>query len=95
MAERTFKDILEAHHTFPGEYVFRVIGATATDLPDIRTAIEKRLHDAGITGFRVVTQTSARGSYTTFRIFATVDSADQVVQLSDELKNVPGVRMVL
>ena len=95
MIKPSFREILEAHHAFPGEYVFRVIGANLDDMPDLRQVLERRLRDAGVTEFRFVCQESRQGNYTAYRIYAQVDTVDQVVDLSSIFQRLAGVKAVL
>jgi putative lipoic acid-binding regulatory protein len=95
MSSQSFRDVLNQSHTFPGEYVFRVIGANTAQVSELRAVLEAHLRTAGVHEFRFVHQHSAKGSYTAYRIFARVESAEQVVDLTETFQRTSGVRLVM
>jgi putative lipoic acid-binding regulatory protein len=86
------RELLEAAHTFPGEYLIKAFGP-ATD--PFRTQIEEAGRAA--VGARLVLseRLSSKGNSICITLTLTAETVDEVILAYDRLHDVPGLRMIL
>lgn len=90
--ERTLA-LLEANHTFPGEYGFRVVTK-----PGHRPAVVSAVRAAGGEGLdiiRVGERPSRKGNWVSVHVDVTVQSAEVVVAVYEVLASLDGVVMTM
>lgn len=90
----SMRALLEQHHTFPGPYVFRVIGAAKGDSVDVQAGIEQTLGAQAIS-FTLTTQPSSAGRFVSYRVNAHLETVEQVLSLTSQLQQLPGVKFVV
>jgi uncharacterized protein len=84
--------LLERHHRFPSEYMFKVIGFAGPDfLPAVRRAAESVLGALEEPGRQVRGRPSSGGRYLAVTLEVTVADAAQVLAIYAALKLVQGV----
>lgn len=86
--------LLEEHHTFPGEYTFRVIGHHQT-AKGLQQTLESLLLARGVEVFRIQQRPSSAGSYISYHIHAVVSDVDQVLHLTQQFQQTHGVKIVM
>lgn len=84
--------MLERFHSFPGEYMFKVIGFGGAEFTAaVSAAAEAVLGPLGGSGRRVSSRPSSGGRYTAVTLEAEVAGARQVLEVYAALKRVQGV----
>ncbi len=88
------KELLEAHHIFPGLFTFKII---LDAQPDIENTLKHLVAPCLSAPSRVRTtlRTSANGRYESVSLEIFVASADEVLAVYQKLHGAPGLRMLL
>lgn len=91
---QTMHDRLEAVHSFPETYMFKVIGENSQDF--IARVIQAATNAMGREGrLEVRTRESAAGRHVSVTLLAEMEDAESVLQVYDLLQAVQGVRFLL
>lgn len=84
-------ELLEKHHQFPGSYMFKVIGFHAEGFQDsVRRAAEMVLGPLESKG-ELSCRTSREKRYLAVTLEVEVAGAEQVLEIYDALRRVPGI----
>ena len=85
-------ELLEATHTFPGPYLFKLVGDNGVLLETaLMELISRHATEAKLVG----TRHSSSGKHVSFSIEAQVESAQTVHDILTALHAMPGLAMIL
>lgn len=88
------RTLLQEHHTFPGEYTFRVIGHHESS-SGLQNTLENLLLARGVEVYRIQQRPSSAGTYMAYHIHAVVADVEQVLQLTQQFQQTQGVKFVM
>jgi hypothetical protein len=86
-------ELLEEHHQFPGEYMFKIIGFAGEGFGSEVSAAAARV--LGQESVEASFRPSRRGRYLAVTLETRVESAQQVLEVYAELRRVEGVVMLV
>ena len=93
-SQEQFLEHLRQQHTFPGAFVFKVIGENSAVF--VAEVVQVITLVVGIRGQPEVTiRVSRKGNHQAITIRVCVRSAESVLEVFAALQKVPGVRMLL
>ena len=79
---------------FPCDYPIKVIGVSSLEFRTAVIAIVKSF-DPSLTDQKIAFRPSAGGNYESIKVSLVATGADQLASLFEQLKAVPGLKMVL
>ena len=86
------RELLEAVHVFPGQYLIKAFGP-ATDL--FRSGIEQAGRSAVGARLELSERISSKGHSICITLTLTAQTVDEVILAYDRLHDVPGLKMIL
>jgi putative lipoic acid-binding regulatory protein len=95
MQEAQHLALLEANHSFPCAYTFRVIAAGEHEGELTRSRLEQLFALMAADLLELIETPSSKGTYSSFRVTAQVLNAQMVLDLNRQLGALPGLRALL
>ena len=95
MSDReTILESLRAVHEFPGKFLFKAIGPNTEGF--VSQVVQSAINLAGPhSAPEVDTRVSAQGNHTSVTVTVVMESAENVLEVYDLLRNIEGVAYVL
>lgn len=87
-------DLLNATHTFPCQFTFKVIGTSTDDFVD-RCQLAIKSVNLDSDDIPVTTRSTPNGKHTSVTLLPTIASAEQVLAVYEQLQSVEGVVMTM
>ena len=86
------RELLEASHSFPGEYLIKAFGPANSDF---REAVGAAARAAVGVRVRVSERVSSKGNSICITLCLSVETVDEVIHAYDRLHDVPDLKMIL
>lgn len=90
----TLLDRLNEVHSFPGPYIFKVIGANSEDFPERVSEVTREVLEGDVEP-NVSTRESSGGKHVSVTISVKVEEAEGVLDVYAALKELDEVRFIL
>ncbi|NIO05590.1 MAG: DUF493 family protein [Proteobacteria bacterium] len=88
--------LLKKHHSFPGLYIFKLIGENTSNFyEDVLLEVSKELGEMMDLGERLSTRESSGGSYVSITLSLEMESAEQVLRLYERFSKLKGLRSMM
>lgn len=88
--------LLNQHHSFPGLYVFKLIGENTSFFYDaVLSEISKELGEIMHQKASFFTRKSSRGRYLSITLKLEMESAEQVLRLYERFSKLEGLRSMM
>ncbi len=88
--------LLNQCHSFPGLYVFKLIGENTSRFhDDVLSEVSKEIGKIDHLGASLFTRKSSRGRYLSITLKLEMESAEQVLRLYDRFSKVEGLRSMM